>query len=698
MNTTVFGHAINEISEGIVGIRKGKKQPLPLKHTIFNIDVKNGLAVVKTSRNFSNNSRSSIEAIMTFPVPFDAVLTGLSAEIDGRRLRAISKGRDEARDIYEDAVDQGKMAILHEEPLRGIHMLSIGQLGSNKNVTIETEMVLALQDLSGLPFFRLPMTVGDIYGHSPLMPSDSFLVNSDVKLSGQIFVSSGSGKAKFVSGDIVNNGMSIPMNQSIELFFPDQVFGEISGFDAWGRKVSIRLNQNSGSDNNLDVSILLDRSGSTNESVGFKGKNIRTAIEDAVRNIKRQLPDNDLLSIWEFDDDARLIKTGYVSELRNSSLEFSEISGGTQIGSSIETVINARPSAIIVLTDGQSYANEVQSASKFGYPISAILVGPGSLDAMIGHLAASTGGHVYAAAGDDVLSPLAKALKNLRKGIVKTNGRILSGKPEYLNTSRSGTEIKISWDALPQSGQCDSVGRYAMALAMPLFNDEDAENYAELHGLVTHLTSLVLVDEEGVKSKTLPQSIKIPLPTIGVSHSMSLAMDMSYSSRAMRYSNSVDDLSTDTDINVKNKKIFKCSNSNCGAEFFADNGVENIIICKWCGAPLDNSEHDNEDLINSVLNIIEQSYVHIDWDNFSILYYENTSKWPILLNELIERISVSSQINDLIRYYELSIQDFVLLCLSQRDRNQQRSANRFYRNITSKIDPMKKIMLEQILN
>ena len=62
------------------------------------------------------------------PVGFDTVVTGLSATVADRKLIAIAKTRSTARDDYEDAIDEGKMEILHEEVLKGVHTLSVAQL------------------------------------------------------------------------------------------------------------------------------------------------------------------------------------------------------------------------------------------------------------------------------------------------------------------------------------------------------------------------------------------------------------------------------------------------------------------------------------------------------------------------------------------------------------------------------------------
>jgi hypothetical protein len=66
--------------------------------------------------------------------------------------------------------------------------------------------------------------------------------------------------------------------------------------------------------------------------------------------------------------------------------------GGTELGGAVNTALAHRATPILVLTDGQTYATEVQSTAARGAPIFAVLVGEASLDAMIGHLAAAREG------------------------------------------------------------------------------------------------------------------------------------------------------------------------------------------------------------------------------------------------------------------------------------------------------------------
>ena len=124
MSLSALGHPLATLNEGATAVIDGAPHPVPLEETRFRVAVQNGLAII------------------TMPAPFEAVMTGLSAIVDGRRLSAVAQGRETARATYEDATDRGKLAVLHEEPMRGIHMLSVSQLAPGRKVEVVAEMVM----------------------------------------------------------------------------------------------------------------------------------------------------------------------------------------------------------------------------------------------------------------------------------------------------------------------------------------------------------------------------------------------------------------------------------------------------------------------------------------------------------------------------------------------------------------------------
>ena len=172
MQPAAFGHQIQTLHEGLTVFQEGAGRFIPMQSTEIAIEITAGVAIIRTQRVFRNDEDVAIEAVLTMPVGFDTVVTGLSATVDDRKLIATAKNQSAARDDYEGAIDEGKMAILHEEALKGVHTLSVAQLAPGKEVMVELETVTSMGCIAGEPFLRIPTTVGQIYGTSPLMPAD----------------------------------------------------------------------------------------------------------------------------------------------------------------------------------------------------------------------------------------------------------------------------------------------------------------------------------------------------------------------------------------------------------------------------------------------------------------------------------------------------------------------------------------------
>ena len=90
---------------------------------------------------------------------------------DARSTRA-RNARAAAREIYEQAIERGKTAVLHEEVLRGVHMLSIGHIPPGEEIEVSATWAMTLTNVNGSARLRIPLTVGDIYGRSGLPDSD----------------------------------------------------------------------------------------------------------------------------------------------------------------------------------------------------------------------------------------------------------------------------------------------------------------------------------------------------------------------------------------------------------------------------------------------------------------------------------------------------------------------------------------------
>ena len=82
---------------------------------------------------------------------------------------------------------------------------------------------------------------------------------------------------------------------------------------------------------------------------------------------------------------------------------------------------------------------------------------------------------------------------------------------------RSGIGITVAWSDKISETRSDAVGRYAASLALSLALEDLAGQIALAHGLTSHLTSLVIVDEAGEAVEGLPRMVKVPVHSSMVS-------------------------------------------------------------------------------------------------------------------------------------------------------------------------------------
>ena len=81
--------------------------PVPLVGVSISGEVFGAQARIFVRQRYRNKEARPIEAIYTFPLPSDAVLTGFAMECEGRRLEGEVKGKTEAWEAYDDAVSRG---------------------------------------------------------------------------------------------------------------------------------------------------------------------------------------------------------------------------------------------------------------------------------------------------------------------------------------------------------------------------------------------------------------------------------------------------------------------------------------------------------------------------------------------------------------------------------------------------------------
>ncbi len=516
--------------EGAVQTHNGR--PIPLRSTHFDVHIRGGLAVVRTERVFRNDEVESIEATLTFPVPVHAVLTGLSARIGDRTLTAQARRRDAARARYEAAIDSGRTAVLHEEAMRGIHILSVGHVPPGSEVAVTCVWAQPLARTEAGAALRIPTTIGDIYGRPPLADGDA-PIHAGVRHAATLAVSCDSGTVVLNGGALADGSRVVLLNAPIDLAVADWTPHPLAGRAADGRRVTLDIVPAPRAEAPVHVALLIDRSGSMSTGVASgAGKTAHGRVADGLRSAAGLIGPADRVEGWQFDNQAEKVPvegTG-LAAIANA---LGAPRGGTEIGAALNTVLrHSHASDLLLVTDGQSYVLDVQEIARTGRRVTVVLVGEASLDAQVGHLAALTGGQLFIVSGADAGGAVRQAIASLRTPHVRPPA--LAELPGRIETQQSGMTVAAAWSdarlfdaAAPEGEDAQIVGAVAASLALPSLPEKDATALAEAHGLVTHLTSLVLVDEAGAVQGTVPVQRQVPLMTPGVLADAALQVSLS---------------------------------------------------------------------------------------------------------------------------------------------------------------------------
>lgn len=512
---------IDPLAALLVGaMGKTRGHALPLIATAFDVTLEAGLAVVETRRTFRNDEAGSIEATITFPLPVHATLYALEAHVDGRVLTARAQRRKQARLAYEAALERGKAAILHEEVLRGVHMLSVGQIAPGATIEVVTRWAATLAFVQSRAQLRIPLTVGDIYGHSGLPDSDELTHGAPVAQA-ELVVRCRDGAVSLAGGVLQEGRACVPTDRPIDLLVVQESSHALRGRAADGRDVLLTVRRPDQAGRALDACVLVDRSGSMDGPCSTRepGVTKHRAVTNGLRAMAERLGRSDAIELWQFNTLVNQVGTLRAETGRGLPSLVDQLAppeGGTEIGNALARAIGDSQSRdLLLVTDGKSHALDVQRLARAGRRIAVVLVGEDSLEANVGYLASLTGGDIFVAQDGELADILVTALESLRTPAAPAPK--IDGALDRMRTLRGGAELQVEWTAATGDALdpilSRAVAAVAASLALPALDEAAAAELAEREGLVTHLTSLVLVDEAGAVQETVPAMRKIPLPT-----------------------------------------------------------------------------------------------------------------------------------------------------------------------------------------
>ncbi|MBS1720302.1 MAG: VWA domain-containing protein [Armatimonadetes bacterium] len=139
-----------------------------LKRTDVNATISGSGAEVVLVQTFVNPLDRPIEAVYTFPMPGDAAVHRMRIQVGDRITEGLVRKREEARQLYNAAIQSGQTAALLDQERPNIFTQTVGNIAPKATVKVEIRYVQSVKYDRGEFEFRFPMTVGPRFlGNAP---------------------------------------------------------------------------------------------------------------------------------------------------------------------------------------------------------------------------------------------------------------------------------------------------------------------------------------------------------------------------------------------------------------------------------------------------------------------------------------------------------------------------------------------------
>lgn len=136
---------------------------LPLKSTAVDVKIAGVIADVRVTQTYRNEGTRAIEASYVFPGSTRAAVNGLTVRLAGRVIEAQIREKQQARQEFESAKQQGKTTALLEQHLPNVFQMKVANILPGDEVQVELRYNELLVPQAGSYQFVFPTVVGPRY-------------------------------------------------------------------------------------------------------------------------------------------------------------------------------------------------------------------------------------------------------------------------------------------------------------------------------------------------------------------------------------------------------------------------------------------------------------------------------------------------------------------------------------------------------
>ena len=143
------------------------KSVMHLSATI-GVSFKGPMALTRYSLQVVNNGTNPVEGLYHFALPRSSSLMKCDVMMEGRTFSGQVLRRNEASNVYEEAVETGKRSVMLESMNDGVYGLNVGNLDGGESLTIEMTIasLLTITNAGDTFTYRLPTTLAPRYGQT----------------------------------------------------------------------------------------------------------------------------------------------------------------------------------------------------------------------------------------------------------------------------------------------------------------------------------------------------------------------------------------------------------------------------------------------------------------------------------------------------------------------------------------------------
>ncbi|MCI8694792.1 MAG: VWA domain-containing protein [Lachnospiraceae bacterium] len=175
----------------------------PLKSTEVTANINGIIAEVYVVQTYANEGEEPINARYVFPTSSGVTMHGMRMEIGDNVVTAQIREKEEAKEVYEEAKNEGKSASLLEQKRPNVFTMDVANIMPGDAARIELHYTELISPTEGIYEFVFPTVVGPRYAEVPQAPALEEL--SSPRAESRTLRAPGSGKTADSSGSPADN-------------------------------------------------------------------------------------------------------------------------------------------------------------------------------------------------------------------------------------------------------------------------------------------------------------------------------------------------------------------------------------------------------------------------------------------------------------------------------------------------------------